>query len=227
VAVDVKYPIERAMLSGNYEPELLRLIQRLVPAGGYCLDVGANVGAVSLALADRVGSAGRVFAFEPGPFLYGRLTANVARNPGLQQILSLVNLGVSDKPATLFWKEDANNPGNAGLLESSGTSVEVTSLDSYFAKNPIPRLDFVKIDVEGMEYEVLRGGRETWRKHRPILYFETLREFESIRGFPVLTHIERFLTELRYNLYRPDADGSLVPTNAAEAGSNTAALPAA
>ena len=114
-----------------------------------------------------------------------------------------------------------------GLLESSGTRVEVISLDSHFARNPIPRLDFVKIDVEGMEYEVLRGGRETWKKHRPVLYFETLREFESIRRFPVLTHIERFLTELRYNLYRPEADGSLVPTTAADSGPNTAALPAA
>jgi FkbM family methyltransferase len=227
VAVDVKYPIERAMLSGSYEPELIRLIRRFVPRGGYCVDVGANFGAVALALADQVGPGGRVFAFEPGPFLFGRLAANARRNPSLERTLNLVNLGLSDRPATLFWNEDAANPGNAGLLESAGTRVEVTSLDSYFAKQPIPRLDFVKIDVEGMEYEVLRGGRETWKKHRPVLYFETLREFESIRGFPVLTHIERLLAELDYNLYRPDAEGGLVPTTAAESGPNTAALPAA
>jgi FkbM family methyltransferase len=227
VAVDVKYPIERAMLAGSYEPELLDLIRRYVPTGGYCVDVGANVGAVSLAMADQVGPAGQVFAFEPGPFLFGRLTANARRNPRLKPSLTLINLGLSDGPGKLYWNEDANNPGNAGLLERSGTRVEVTSLDSYFARNPIPRLDFVKIDVEGMEYEVLRGGRETWRTHRPVLYFETLREFESIRGFPVLSHIERLLAELRYNLYRPGADGALVRVTARDTGPNTAALPAA
>jgi FkbM family methyltransferase len=227
VAVDVKFPIERAMFAGSYEPELLGLIRRLVPAASWCLDVGANVGAVALALADQVGSSGRVFAFEPGPFLFERLAANVRRNPELERVLTLVNRGVSDQSGKLFWNEDANNPGNAGLLQSSGTRIEVVVLDDYFSQNPIPRLDFVKIDVEGMELEVLRGGRETWRRHQPVLYFETLREFEAIRGFPVFAHIERFLAEIGYTLYRPDVAAGLVPTTAANLGPNTAALPAA
>ncbi len=227
VAVDVRYPIERAMLAGHYEPDLLRLIRRLVPAGGFCLDVGANVGAIALALADRIGPSGRVFAFEPGPFLFERLAANVRRNPTLQDVLTLVNLGVSDRAATLFWNEDPRNPGNAGLRQPAGTAVAAVSLDDYFARSPLPRLDFAKIDVEGMEYEVLRGGRETWREHRPVLYFETLREFEVGRGYPVLAHIERFLAEIGYALYRPDAAGRLVRTTSADLGPNTAALPAA
>jgi FkbM family methyltransferase len=227
IAVDVHYPIERAMLAGRYEPELLGLIRRVVPVGGTCLDVGANVGAITLALADRVGRSGRVVAFEPGAFLFKRLEANIRRNPDLEDIVTSVNLGVSDRPSTLYWNEDANNPGNAGLLQSSGAQVEVVALDDYFSRNPIARLDFVKIDVEGMEYEVLRGGRETWRKFRPVLYFETLREFEAIRGFAVLSHIEHFLTSVGYSLHRPDDDGGLVRATATNWGANTAALPVA
>ncbi len=227
IAVDVGYPIERAMLAGRYEPELLRLIRNLVPAGGYCLDVGANVGAITLALADRVGPGGRVFAFEPGPFLFERLTANVRRNPGLDRVVTTINRGVADRPGTLYWNEDANNPGNAGLLDPSGTRVEVVAIDEFFGNDLLPRLDFVKIDVEGMEYEVLRGGRQTWRRHRPVLYFETLREFEAIRGFPVLAHIGQFLAGIGYVLHRPDAAGNLVRATADDLGPNTAALPAA
>jgi FkbM family methyltransferase len=225
VTVDVNYPVERAMLAGSYEPELLRLIRRTVPAGGVCIDVGANVGAIALALADRVGPTGRVIAFEPGPLPFARLAANVRHNPALADVVEVVNLGVADRPGTLYWNEDSANPGNAGLLGHAGTSVGVVSLDDYFSRHPLPRLDFVKIDVEGMEYEVLRGGRQTWRKHRPVLYFETLREFEAIRGFAVLARIEAFLAEIGYALYRPDA--TLSRCTAADVSPNTVALPAA
>jgi FkbM family methyltransferase len=227
VTIDVRYPIERAMLAGPYEPELLSLIRKLVPAGGVCLDVGANVGAVALGMADRVGPSGQVLAFEPGPFLFQRLTANVRRNPGLKEVMTLVNQGVSDSAGALFWKEDANNRGNAGLNRIAGTRVEVIALDDYFRQHPIRRLDFCKVDVEGMEYEVLRGGFQTWQRYRPVLYFETLREFEAIRGFPVLRRIEQLLTAIGYKLYRPDSAGNLAPAGAAEFGANTAALPAA
>jgi FkbM family methyltransferase len=224
VAIDPTYPIERAMLYNGYEPELLRLIADRVPAGGYCLDVGANVGAIALALADRVGPTGRVYAFEPGPFLFERLVRNVRRNPGLGDVLTPVNLGVSDRPGELFWNEDPTNRGNASMYESTGTRVRVVPLDEFFAAHPLPRLDFVKIDVEGMEYEVLRGGRETLRQHRPMLYLETLREFEKIRGLPLFARIEELLSEIGYALYKPVGRGDLARTTSADLGHNTVAL---
>jgi FkbM family methyltransferase len=224
VAIDPTYPIERAMLRNGYDSELLRLIGDRVPAGGHCLDVGANVGAIALALADRVGPTGRVYAFEPGPFLFERLVRNVRRNPGLGNVLTPVNLGVSDRPGELFWNEDPTNRGNASLYGPSGTRVRVIPLDDFFAAHPLPRLDFVKVDVEGMEYEVIRGGRETLRKHRPLLYLETLREFEKIRGLPLFARIEELLSEIGYALYKPGVRGELVRTTSADLGHNTVAL---
>jgi FkbM family methyltransferase len=226
VTIDPTYPIERAMLANGYEPELLRFVAEHVPVGGYCLDVGANVGAIALALADRVGPAGRVYAFEPGPFLFERLVRNVRHNPSLRRILTPVNLGLSDRHTTLFWNEDQINRGNASLYQPTGTRVPVVPLDDFLADQPLPRLDFVKIDVEGMEYEVFRGGLETLRKHRPILYFETLRAFETFRGLPLFSRIEELLTGIGYVLYKPGGAGELVPTTSADLGPNTVALAA-
>jgi FkbM family methyltransferase len=226
VAVDPAYPIEREMLRNGYEPELARLLPGLVGPGACCVDVGANVGAVTLALAARAGPAGHVWAFEPGPPLFARLRRNVALNPDLASAITLVNRGVSDRAGVLLWNEDPANPGNAGLLDPVGTPVPVVTLDDYFACAAPPRLDFVKVDVEGMEYEVLAGGREVWRRYRPALYFETLPAFDARRGGGLFSRIERLLADLSYRLYRPEPGGGLTRASAGEWGPNTLALPA-
>lgn len=229
VSLDTTYPIEVMMLVDRYELESLYVINALVEPGHVCLDVGANVGALTLAMARQAGPGGRVYAFEPGPVTFERLRRNIALNPWLTDVVVPLSLGVADKPGTLFWNEDWHNRGNATLLESAGTAVEVVSLDWYFGQVSLPRLDFVKIDVEGMEYEVLTGARLLLATHKPILYFETLSHFDAIRGFPTLDRIEAFLRDLDYELYRVHRAGRdyrLAPATAAAHGANTLAIPA-
>lgn len=226
VHIDTHYPIEREMLSGVYDPQTVAVIDRFVKPGDFCLDVGANVGAISLALARRVGLTGKVFAFEPGPELFRRLLRNLELNPALKSVVSALNLGLSDKEGNLFWTEDRHNPGNAGCLgESSGKPVAGTTIDRFFRDHTLHRLDFVKVDVEGMEYEVLQGGLETWKTFRPILYFETLKGFEDYRDLPLFTWIESMLADIGYQLYRVEADGSIRRTNYPDLSVNTLALP--
>lgn len=224
VFIDTTYPIERAMLGNYYEPELINIIQTYVNKGNICFDIGANVGAITLPLADKVDSLGRVYSFEPGPILFDRITKNISLNPELKKIVYLHNVGVSNKSGTLFWNEDMNNRGNAGLLGSSGTQVAVMTVDEFVNVEKLQRLDFVKIDVEGMEYEVLSGGVATWHKYKPIIYFETLKEFEKVRGFHIFKLIEELLVKLGYSLHGVGKEGRVVPVTLENLLPNTLAI---
>lgn len=228
VIIDTRYPIEREMLSGVYDPSTLAVIDKFVRSGDCCLDVGANVGAITLALAKRVAPGGKVFAFEPGPVQYQRLQGNLKLNPALRDVVELLNMGLSDRAGSLRWIEDSQNPGNAGCLGvSSGEPVPGTTIDTFFHIHPPRSLRFVKIDVEGMEYEVIKGGLETWRTYQPVLYYETQKGFEALRGMPLFSRIETMLRNIGYGLYRLDADGMVRKTGGAELADNTIALPEA
>ena len=227
VVLDMTYPIEREMLVNWYEPDAIAVIGALVGDGDVCLDIGANVGALTLAMARCVGPAGKVYAFEPGPLTYPRLARNVELNPSIRGRVAPLQLGVADRAGTLYWNEEPDNRGNATLLQGSGAPVDVVSIDDFFADKLLRQLSFVKIDVEGMEYEVLRGGRSTWLAHRPLIYFETLRDFESARGLPLFEQIEAFLHDLGYSLFRVDEGRRLRTVTASTVEMYTLAVPAA
>ncbi len=224
VWIDRTFPIECEMCSAGFEKVTMEIIRRFVRRGDTCVDVGANVGAVTFALAQRAGSAGRVFSFEPGPPTFERLKNNLALNPQLHATITPIRRGLADLPGTLHWQECAHNRGNAELGDS-GVAVEVTTLDTFAASSHFPRLDFLKIDVEGMEFEVLKGAQATLQQFHPVIYFETMYEFEKRRGFDVFTSIENFLAELGYALFAPHAGGGLKRTDSRHLATNTLALP--
>jgi FkbM family methyltransferase len=227
VVANSSYPIERGLLISRYEPLTLAVIESLVEEDHICFDIGANVGALTLPMARQAGARGKVYAFEPGPPAYERLVRNIRMNPSIEPRVVPLQLGVADKEGTLHWAPGENdNPADATLLGGSGIAVPVVSVDDYTAATPLPRLDFVKIDVEGMEYEALLGGRATWLAHRPLMYLETERRFEALRGFPALQHIERFLCGIGYTLYRVTKDRRLVPVTATTMDGYTLAVPA-
>lgn len=201
VNVDTRFKVERIMWTGVYEPGLFRLLPDLVPAGGMCLDVGANVGAISLMLARRVGTGGRVVAFEPAPPNLLRLRANLELNPQLAARIEVHARGVGAHPDTLYWREEPGNPGNGMLGATGDLPVPITTLDTCAAELGWQRVDFIKIDVEGMELEVMQGGRELLARHRPTLYFESLARFRRRGdGSDGCSRIHALLGELGYEL---------------------------
>jgi FkbM family methyltransferase len=235
VWIDPANAIERSMLLG-YDPDVVRAVQRFVGPGLHCIDVGANVGAVTLSMAKRVGPAGRVLAVEPGPPYVERLRDNIAANPALEQRVTIEAAGLSDAEGTLLWKPDPAHPYNAGMSAAHPSPmpgelpVRVTTMDALVVRQGWERVDFVKIDVEGMELEVLRGARETLGTRRPVVLFETMEVFRTLRreqtGQPdVFADIERSLQGLGYALYDLQADGNLKAVTAASLPDNTLAIP--
>jgi FkbM family methyltransferase len=161
----------------SHEPELQAAIVRLVQPGWTCADVGAHRGVFTRLLADLVGDAGRVVAFEAHPDNARRLRDSL---PGaVRERVVVENLAVSDgsaervslHPGRGHASEEWNIVGAdlAGRPTPAELEVGATSLDSYFTERP---LHFVKLDAEGAEADVLRGMRRLLRDRRPTLAVE-------------------------------------------------------
>jgi FkbM family methyltransferase len=227
VNINTRYKVERIMWSDAFEPALIHLLRRTAKSNWVAFDVGANVGAVSLAFARYIGPAAQIHAFEPGPPNLLRLRANLALNPTLAATITVHAAGIGETPGELRWQEEDGNPGNA-MLGASGThAVPVFTLDDFAAKQALTRLDFIKVDVEGMELSVFRGAQQTLKKFRPVLYFETLGRFSDEHGSKNFDLIAQLLTgECRYKLYSLDRQGGLHPVSGSAFADYTVAVPA-
>lgn len=179
---------------GEYFEQEAALFRQLVRPGDIAVDIGANIGAHTLPLAARVGAAGRVVAFEPVRMNFQLLCANIALN-GLDNVDAIPEgLGEAES-MVMIADRPTRADGNLGALALSeipgDRPVRVRRFDDAF---DWPRLRFMKIDVEGMEAEVLRGAAATLARLRPALYVENDR-IEKSRELLLL------LNALEYDCY--------------------------
>ncbi|HTU17590.1 MAG TPA: FkbM family methyltransferase [Gemmataceae bacterium] len=150
---------------------IVRLARALMPRDGVFIDVGANVGLHTLAVAHHVAEGGAVVAFEPHPVNHRLLVHNLEQNR-LRHVVA-ENCGLAEAAATLTGTARADG-GNWSLASRGDYRFEVRliRLDDYWRDHPLPRLDMMKIDVEGAEVRVLRGARQTIERFRPLIVFE-------------------------------------------------------
>ena len=149
-----------AMAIDQYEEGTTRLFQSLVKPGMVVIDVGAHVGYYSLLAAKHVGPTGKVYAFEPEPRNHKLLLSNIERN-GYTNIVP-INKGVSNRvgSTTLFLTALDNGRHSAyrhRSPERGSVSVEATTIDDFLDAQGWPKVDLVKVDVEGAEMDVLQG----------------------------------------------------------------------
>lgn len=197
VRINTIYPIEKKMLLGEYDQSASAVLKKFLNKNSVVFDIGANVGALTLQMA-KIAESGKVIAIEPGPTTCRRLIENLKLNPGLSKRVTVINIGVSDRSGKLYWTEDMNNRGNANLLGNNGIEVEVQTIDKIVDEQEIKQLDFIKIDVEGMEYEVINGGLNSIQLFWPVIYYETLEPFREIRGFDLFGSIFELLNSIGY-----------------------------
>jgi FkbM family methyltransferase len=141
------------------------------------MDVGANHGTHTVALAKMVGVEGKVYAFEPQRLLFQIICANLALNgltnveahcAGLGDTVGMLNVPLVDYSRN-------NNFGAVEMGGRGGNSVPLLTIDSL----KLDRLDFAKIDAEGMEGAIVDGALETIKRCRPLLYMENDRDDKS------------------------------------------------
>jgi FkbM family methyltransferase len=145
------------------------------------IDIGANVGAHTLALAQLVGKDGKVFAFEPTEFAYGKLKRNLELNsePKKRVMGYQCFLGSSDDmpiPSAICssWPligDSTVHPKHLGEAMSTDQAAS-RSLDSIWFEHNCPRIQLVKMDVDGFECVVLSGARKLMERDRPIFILE-------------------------------------------------------
>lgn len=154
------------------EPEI-NLLNSIVKDGDIVLDIGANVGVYTVVMAKIIGDSGLVIAFEPFPIIASMNLRNVLEND-LNNVRLRVSC-VSDFNGNQdFWMKN-NKPNSFTLLETPGSSCfnsKVTSIDTIFHEEGIGKIDFIKIDAEGVENKIIRGAQNVIQKCSPIFLVE-------------------------------------------------------
>jgi FkbM family methyltransferase len=208
--VDTTYPMESSVwLAGVYDVTTTNFLKKVIHQGDVFLDIGANCGALTLVAASLIGQ-GKIYAFEPAPAVRSRLQDNIEINPQFKEIVTVVPYGLGRQKYKGFYNEDPNYRGNGSLHGQQGIAVEVFSLDEWVALEKLDKIDLIKIDVEGMEYDVLLGGKAVLEKYHPILYFETLELFFETSSHSIKTTYE-FLSSLGYRIIYPTTSYSEIP----------------
>jgi len=215
-------------LYGEFAGDEVDSILALTRPGDHVLDLGANIGFHTLALARTVGPGGRVTAIEPQRYCFQLLCANVTLNQ-LPQVHCL-RAAVGDEPGTCAVPlHDPTSRHNAGATEVSHDagpqtdSVPLITLDSL----DLPRCDLIKVDTEGFEDRVMAGALATLARCRPVLYVE-VHDREKLQrlvgqlkplGYSLTLHHTRF-----YRATNPQGEGAQIFTPTA-GGSALIALP--
>lgn len=163
----------------TYEPQIAAVFREYIPRGGVVADVGANIGFHTALAASLTGLTGSVTALEPDPQSLVHLMRTVRAN-GMEQVVVRA-FAVADREGAIDLHLDVKTPRTTSLLADAWSpdaqtrykvSVGVTTLDKLYAS--AARLDFVKIDVEGAELAVLRGGAGVIQRLNPVLLVEVL-----------------------------------------------------
>lgn len=163
---------------GQFSQGEFELFTHFIRPGAIVLDIGANIGAHTIPLAQLVGPGGVVVAFEPQPTLHKILCANLVLNSIPNVLTYAMALGDCEGDCR-FPVLDYSQPGNFGGIGADmveeGETVPLCMLDGF----QLERVDFIKLDVEGFEAKVLEGAANTIERCRPIMYIENDRAEKS------------------------------------------------
>ena len=219
-ALDLNEGIDFSIwLLGAFERRTVAAYSRIVKPGMTVLDIGANIGAHTLFLARLVAASGRVIAVEPTAWAVGRLHANLRLNPELEkmvQVKQAMLVGSADEPLpeTIYasWPLDGRDVHPKLRAQAKTTfGAEATTLDQLIQNEAIERVDFIKLDVDGHEGTVLRGGRGVLRRDRPAIIFE-LSPYILAEAGDSATELLKLLHDLGYRFYDLSLRRTL-PTN--------------
>jgi len=205
---------------GQYSPGEVEMFSKILRPGDIAIEVGAHLGVHTIPMGRMVAPSGSVMAFEPQLHVYNLLAGNIALN-GLSGVVTAVCMAAGAEQGQIVvppidYDREANFGGCALTPENDqGRPVQMVPLDAI--TDYIQALRLIKIDAEGMEYEVLSGARKLIARCRPYLYFEDDRPEKSLGvltlarslGYRLYSHKPFYVTAEN----RPDDLRGLVSTN--------------
>jgi len=210
-----------------YNQDIVALLKNILRPGMVVIDVGANIGEITLVAAKLVGDAGRVVAFEPMSDMAASLQRNIQDNHLNQVVVAQLGLADTAGTAPIYAScgqgESGDEHHGLGSLYGAKSStnspvqtIQLTTLDAYLQEHPVARVDVIKIDIEGAELPCLKGAANTLKYHHPILVVEIQEQTSSVAGYrqeDILDYLEsfgyRFHTIGKLGKLRPISQGSL------------------
>ena len=181
--LDLKEGIDFSIfVFGSFEKETAKAINKLVKKGDVVIDIGANIGAHTLHMAKSVGTKGKVYAVEPTNYAFGKLLNNIEINPEISdrvvaEQLLLVSKHNKNKVIDGIYSSwplnhsEGRHHVHCGIEMSISNAVKIT-LDDMVANQKISKIDFIKLDVDGNELDILIGGQKSIVKFKPIFVME-------------------------------------------------------
>jgi FkbM family methyltransferase len=189
----------------EYEAENFKFLTNSCKPGAVIIDIGAHIGLFSVIASQVTGKSGKVYAFEPAPSTYQLLQKTLSINHNGSVIETFQKaVGKETGKITFFVSDGQADNGNSLVNYKedrplNGIDVEVTSVDAFVQEKKISRLDFIKIDVEGAEYDTLRGTAETLQNLRPVCIVAIHPEPIKAKG-DRLEDIYDFIISQRYRI---------------------------
>lgn len=169
-----------------HEPLTTKIISKVLKIGMFCIDIGSNIGYYALLESKIVGETGKVIAIEPSPinFKYLEINSKLQKPNNIETY----NFAVAQTDATVKflineksnWSKVLEN-SNDITQDTSVISVPAKQLDTFFSEKKIPKLDFLRMDVEGYELNIYNGARKTIQNFKPSLLIEVHRHFLGLR----------------------------------------------
>ena len=208
IIFDEDDPVMAGAISfGKYEPETVAIFRSCLKEGMAVIDIGANLGYFTVIAASRVGPLGKVFAYEPDPRNFSLLERNIAAN-GFRNVTAIL-MALSDCTGTreLFF---GDNQTSLSFSDKRGAgrseSVVTNTLDNSLRDLGYPKIDIIKMDIEGAEPLALEGMRKTIARNPAlVIIFEFHPNAIRRLGYSPLKFLETF-KELGFSMSVIDED---------------------
>jgi FkbM family methyltransferase len=163
--------------NNDYEGATRKVVERILKKGDIFLDLGSHIGFYALIAARIVSESGHVYAFEPTPATRDTLNKNIIDN-NLSNIITVESFGISDRSEKVYFivnsnSSECNKISRSGIESENIITIKTISVDDYAILNNIQKIDLVKMDIEGAEYQAIMGMRKIISENPDIkLIFE-------------------------------------------------------
>lgn len=205
---------------GEFSQKEVELFEQIILPGMVVLDIGANIGAHTIFFAEKLKGSGAVFAFEPQRIVFQTLCGNIALNSIVNTQCFHAALGAEIGEVfipLMDYQKEANYGGLSVGNATQGERVQKLTIDGM----GLSQCHFMKIDVEGMEREVLLGATQTIKNFRPVLYVENDRAEKSAAlisllfelGYKLFWHLPKLYNADNYFKNPNNIFGEIVSVN--------------
>jgi FkbM family methyltransferase len=203
---------------GIFESETINFCKKAMKNGDFIFDIGANIGFHTLVFNSLVTPKGKVISFEPEDSNFNKLTNNISIN-NISNSISLIKKAASDKNETLkLYLAKDNNLGAHSIFERDELSKEfleipAIKIDDFVIENKIEKIDFIKIDVEGAEMQVIKGMTETIKRLKPTFIIEFNNFILEKIGSSSYELKNYIISSFSYSAFKILPDGNLISSN--------------